>query len=71
MRACSMLMMAGLCQSHTSMRSLAENAFLAGQRMQQDAITAAPQQAAAAMGMVKKQQTEMDNAGYKASNYVK
>ena len=43
-----------------------ENAFLAAQRMQQDAITAAPQQAAAAMGMVKKQQTEMDNAAYKA-----
>ena len=47
-----------------------ENAFLAAQRMQQDAITAAPQQAAAAMGMVKKQQTEMDNAGYKAQTML-
>jgi hypothetical protein len=39
-----------------------ENAFLASQEMQQNMRTGSPQQAAAAMGMVKQQEQQVSNA---------
>ena len=43
-----------------------ENMFLAAQQQQQDMITAGPQRAAAAMGMVKQQEQQVSNAQYTA-----